>query len=254
MMNATILSGTDLVRADTGEVLGVTAFSMPDYLASVSTPGALKIQQQLATAYDQACLSLIGPNDVQQEGNRSFKKKSAWRKLARHFSISTEVVRVEREMIDGVFLATAVVRARGPWGQSAESIGACGQDEATGRRTITLADAMATAETRATNRAVSNLIAMGEVSAEEMPSDPSVLRTTEGSTQTPEEGPACPKCGGRMWDNRPGKKNPKAPDYKCRRRTCEGVIWPPKEPDTGQGEMLPADPTQHGYLDALAAG
>ena len=38
--------------------------------------------------------------------------------------------------------------------------------------------------------------------------------------------PDCPKCGGLMWDNRLTKRNPKAPDYKCRDRSCEGVIWP----------------------------
>jgi hypothetical protein len=39
---------------------------------------------------------------------------------------------------------------------------------------------------------------------------------------------ACPKCEGRMWDNRETKRNPKAPDFKCRDRSCDGVIWPPK--------------------------
>ena len=39
--------------------------------------------------------------------------------------------------------------------------------------------------------------------------------------------PTCPKCGGRMWDNRLSKRNPKAPDFKCRDRSCDGVIWPP---------------------------
>jgi hypothetical protein len=38
--------------------------------------------------------------------------------------------------------------------------------------------------------------------------------------------PPCPKCGGRMWDNRIGKRNPRAPDFKCRDRSCDGVIWP----------------------------
>jgi hypothetical protein len=38
--------------------------------------------------------------------------------------------------------------------------------------------------------------------------------------------PICPKCGGRMWDNRLSKRNPKAPDFKCRDRSCDGVIWP----------------------------
>ena len=40
---------------------------------------------------------------------------------------------------------------------------------------------------------------------------------------------ACPKCGGPTWDNRTTKKNPAAPDYKCRDRSCDGVIWPPKQ-------------------------
>jgi len=38
----------------------------------------------------------------------------------------------------------------------------------------------------------------------------------------------CPKCAGPLWDNRQTKKNPKAPDYKCKDATCDGAIWPPK--------------------------
>ena len=41
--------------------------------------------------------------------------------------------------------------------------------------------------------------------------------------------PACPKCGGPMWDNRASKKNPRAPDFKCKTGDCDGVIWPPKQ-------------------------
>jgi hypothetical protein len=43
--------------------------------------------------------------------------------------------------------------------------------------------------------------------------------------------PDCPVCGGRMWDNRLTKRNPKAPDFKCRDRNCEGVIWPARPAD-----------------------
>ena len=49
---------------------------------------------------------------------------------------------------------------------------------------------------------------------------------------------ACPKCGGRMWDNRIAKRNPKAPDYKCRDRSCDGVIWPPKNGGESQGTVM----------------
>ncbi len=52
--------------------------------------------------------------------------------------------------------------------------------------------------------------------------------TTPVSILTDLEIVSCPKCGGRMWDNRLTKRNPKAPDYKCQNRSCDGVIWPPK--------------------------
>lgn len=48
--------------------------------------------------------------------------------------------------------------------------------------------------------------------------------------------PACPVCGGKMWDDRSSKRNPRAPDFKCRNKPkvqggpgCPGVIWPPRE-------------------------
>jgi hypothetical protein len=51
-------------------------------------------------------------------------------------------------------------------------------------------------------------------------------RATTKTTTT--DAPSCPTCGGKMWDNRLSKRNPKAPDYKCRDRSCDGVIWPPR--------------------------
>jgi hypothetical protein len=55
---------------------------------------------------------------------------------------------------------------------------------------------------------------------------PAVTQLEAPLTET--DAPSCPKCGGRMWDNRATKRNPKAPDFKCRDRSCDGVIWPPK--------------------------
>lgn len=42
----------------------------------------------------------------------------------------------------------------------------------------------------------------------------------------------CPQCGGPCWDNREGKRNPKAPDYKCKNKSCDGAIWLKDEPIT----------------------
>ena len=59
-----------------------------------------------------------------------------------------------------------------------------------------------------------------------MSEEPASAPSTNGVLTSNE--PGCPKCGGRMWDNRLTKRNPKAPDYTCRDRSCDGVIWPPK--------------------------
>ena len=44
--------------------------------------------------------------------------------------------------------------------------------------------------------------------------------------------PACPECGGEMYDNRPeklsGKFKPNSPDFKCKNKECAKAIWPPK--------------------------
>ena len=56
--------------------------------------------------------------------------------------------------------------------------------------------------------------------------------------------PSCPVCGGRVWDNRATKRNPRAPDFKCRDRSCDGVIWPPKNgvsAPVGNGRPEPSE-------------
>jgi hypothetical protein len=60
------------------------------------------------------------------------------------------------------------------------------------------------------------------------------------------DAPACPKCGGAMWDNRLTKKNPRAPDYKCKAAGCDGVVWPSNQslPAQGQGPTAAAKPTE----------
>lgn len=65
------------------------------------------------------------------------------------------------------------------------------------------------------------------------------------SMLTDTESVSCPKCGGRMWDNRLTKRNPRAPDYKCQNRSCDGVIWPAKIAANGveapKDQQKPAD-------------
>ena len=84
--------------------------------------------------------------------------------------------------------------------------------------------------------------------------DPSVVYERRGKSETSalpfgrsliaNDVPPCPKCGGRMWDNRIGKRNPKAPDFKCRDRSCDGVIWPPRAPAATAAENGGEAPVQ----------
>ena len=69
--------------------------------------------------------------------------------------------------------------------------------------------------------------------------------------------PLCPICGGAMWDDRESKRNPRAPDFKCRNKPrerggpgCEGVIWPardgspsPYPPSAPRRSAAPPPPT-----------
>ena len=54
--------------------------------------------------------------------------------------------------------------------------------------------------------------------------------STPADAATTATAPACPKCGGPMWDNRAGKRNPKAPDFRCKDKGCDGVLWPDRAP------------------------
>lgn len=152
--------------------LGLRLDDLEKAISQIEDPRWLELQKRFARAYDNACLALLSDNDVQSEGSgrsaRKFKKKSAWGKLAKHFGVTTRVVGEPRYQEVGDDYVVWVTVESNHWGQTRQAVGACGTDEESGRRSITLADAIATAETRATNRAISNVIAMGEVSYEEI--------------------------------------------------------------------------------------
>jgi hypothetical protein len=75
------------------------------------------------------------------------------------------------------------------------------------------------------------------------------VATDTGRTSDPV---TCPKCGGRMWDNRISKRNPKAPDFKCRDRSCDGVIWPLRaEKSNGRQPVSAGGPLPGESDDAL---
>lgn len=74
------------------------------------------------------------------------------------------------------------------------------------------------------------------------------VESVERITPTPSGiDPSCPTCSGSMWDNREKKTNPKAPDFKCKDKNCQGVIWKYGEKPRGpvpqtRGPLLDAPP------------
>ncbi len=156
------------------------------------TPGALVRQvshevlhplnveeQTAAMAEHQAMLrGILDASDYQAAGGgKRFVKKSGWRKIATAYSLSLEVVpgtdKVDRAEDGSVARASVWVRATAPNGRHAEGDGYCDVAEerfsgARGNKAKLENDLRGTASTRATNRAISNLVGMGDVSAEEM--------------------------------------------------------------------------------------
>jgi len=91
---------------------------------------------------------------------------------------------------------------------------------------------------RVVTERVATAAPLSAASSFELSAEPSsALPTDTPVTIADADMPSCPKCSGRMWDNRVSKRNPKAPDYKCRDRSCDGVVWPEK---AGQPSRQPA--------------
>lgn len=125
-------------------------------------------------AYQELTEKLLDKSDYQtlpgKKGAKptKFKKKSAWRKYRNAFKINTEII--DREILKDkqgrVQEATFIVRATSPRGDYTDAYGSCSRFEHPFSKPNH--DIPATAQTRATNRAISDLIGAGEVSAEEM--------------------------------------------------------------------------------------
>ena len=123
--------------------------------------------KEVMKQYQDVCRAMLEPSDYQKIGDKQFKKRSAYRKLARAFNISDEIIMEKREELEkGGFIWRIHVRASAPNGRAAIGVGACSTRERNFAHVDH--DVYATAHTRAKNRAISDLLGAGEVSAEEM--------------------------------------------------------------------------------------
>lgn len=144
-------------------------------------PMAPEDARRAMSAYQELCAAVLVDDDwIGRPGEpESFVKRSGWDKLATFYGASVELIgetKLERDADGKLLRASARARATDPrTGRVRDGGGACGRNEprfvnARGRQKIEH-DLPSTAETRATNRAISNLIGFGAVSAEEVDAD-----------------------------------------------------------------------------------
>jgi len=144
------------------------------------TPEEAKAQWQ---KYQALKASVLDESDFQKIGAGKYTKKSGFRKIATFFGLTDKITEKERvEMKDG-FLWRFTVDAIAPNGRITQGVGSCDSRE---RKFAHVEhDVYATAHTRAKNRAISDMVAGGEVSAEEMEQTTPVHYPGEGILQHP---------------------------------------------------------------------
>lgn len=114
---------------------------------------------------------ILDKSDISNIQGRTFVKRSGWRKMASAFAISDRILSKEREDLgNGDFLWRFEVEAyHSASGRSMTAVSVCSSKEK--KFAHVEHDVYATAHTRAVNRAISDLVGLGEVSAEEVEAD-----------------------------------------------------------------------------------
>ncbi len=142
--------------------------------------------------YQLVCRAMLTQDDYQRIGDKEFKKKSAWRKLARAFNISDEIIKEIQEPLEkGGFIWRIHVKATAPNGRASIGVGSCSTRERAFAHIDH--DIYAIAHTRAKNRAIADLIGSGEVSAEELEAPKTEIDTGVKKTQWTQFGPEVKK-------------------------------------------------------------
>lgn len=127
---------------------------------------------ELVKEFQKAKAQLLTKDDMVRRGDGFSINKSGWRKIALAFGVSTEVLKTETVQIEGVYTCRVTAKASSSSGKFCTNIGLCDANEVrASRMDPTPHNIEAKAATRAINRAISDLVGGGEVSAEELPDD-----------------------------------------------------------------------------------
>ena len=131
---------------------------------------AVSAQQAIAAwnEFQDLKRAILQPSDIKKIQGKDFMVKSAWRKFATFFNLNDKIVEeAQTPHSDGNGWTWKIkVECMAPNGRITEGVGMCSTSERTFAHLEH--DTYATAHTRAKNRAISDMVAAGEVSAEEV--------------------------------------------------------------------------------------
>jgi len=123
----------------------------------------------------QAALDKSMPDQLMKIQGKDFRKKGYWRAIRMSFNLQVECIsdkRVQYTEEPNNWGYEVTYRATAPNGSTADGDGSCTREEKSkGRMQATVHNVRSHAHTRAMNRAISNLVGFGEVSAEEVNRD-----------------------------------------------------------------------------------
>jgi hypothetical protein len=140
--------------------------------AAVVVAASPELMVEAIEAYSrlQQTLDRALPNCIMTIQGRHFRKKNYWRAVTTAFNLTVECAAETWTNIDGDWSCDVTYRAMAPNGRAAFGDGSCSFREKRGAQ-ATRHNVRSHAHTRAYNRAVSNLVGFGEVSAEEVERD-----------------------------------------------------------------------------------
>jgi len=125
--------------------------------------------KKMLDAFQRIKKEILTEDDLVVIKDRTYIKRSGWKKIAMVFNISTKIIDIHRERVEDNYIV--VVKAEAVMGDKvAQDVGACSTREFDKYSNLetTEHNIEATAVTRAIDRAISDVIGIGELSAEEI--------------------------------------------------------------------------------------
>jgi len=146
----------------------IVTLPAPVGVSGIVRPAVTKAEAVAAWHEFQSLKSaILSRSDLQHISGRDYVKKSGWRKLATFYNLTDRIVEERQIPLDkGDYYWKIKVECTAPNGRVTEGVGICASTER--KFSHPEHDIYATAHTRAKNRSISDMIAAGDVSAEEL--------------------------------------------------------------------------------------